>query len=863
MSEKALKKLAKQYHLKADQVRELLELLGDGYSAPYVLRYRKDLAANLDVDDLNELRQEERRLYNVEKERERILSKLEEQGVLTDDLRHQIESADTMSELIDYYVPYRPRKRSRSRHALGQGLAPLARAVFSQEEPLPLMSEAAQEYVDPEVGLDDVGDVLDGIFAIVCDWMAEEKSHRDKQRDVLHDKGKLVSKKSGRGKGRYRSEFRDYMSFSAPITKVHPYHVLCMMRGKRLKVLRYGVEPPLGQMCRESADLYLRGGAEQYNEIDVLFGETAEPPQHEALGELSGSEFLYWCIRQSLEQVLAPILVRELERQLRREAENLALDIIRRNLRSQLMRRPINDKRVLGFSPGLRMGCQIAVLDENGELLESATVYPHTPRNEKKEARETIARIVEEHDVSVAAIGEGTGSKESEKLLSQVIEESCPDLEFTVLSEDPAKEYAGSGQANRELPGMKKNMRVAVFLGRQMLDPLRELTKIKLRDLCSARYVQEVDGKVLNQTMRQVAEECVGAVGPDLNDAPASHLAYVPGLDYNKARQIVEHRDQKNGFKRRRHLREVDGIDQDLWRRSVGFVRLMDSDTPLDRTRIHPEHYVVAETMLKQMGFSSDDLTEEENREEITSRRGEVKFAELEKQFDVHYLALKDMLDELATPWPDPRMHQEGPVLRQRQLTFEDLEPLQVLYGTVRKVVDFGAFVDVGVSEDGLVHISELSDEFVHSPYDVVSVGDLVKVRVVEVDPERRRIALSMRSEEAARKAARRKARAREEKKKREEERQRREAKAAEVPDAELPSSVGQARSTVEQKSRRRQKLEEYGKKAREKAAAEKTGEEEPAEEEKKEEKKKPESMGDLLDKLDFASIEKRGEQSS
>ena len=862
MSEKALKKLAKQYHLKAEQIRELLDLLGEGYSAPYVLRYRKDLAANLGIDDLNELRQEERRLYNLEKERDRILSKLQEQGVLTEELRHQIESADTMSELIDYYVPYRPRKRSRSRHALAQGLAPLARAAFSQEDPLPLMSDAAEPYVDPEAGLEDIGDVLDGVFAIVCDWMAEEKSHRDKQRDVIHDKGKLVSKKSGRGKGRYRSEFRDYMSFSSPITKVHPYHVLCMMRGKRLKVLNYGVEPPLKQMCREAADLYLRGGSEQYNEIDVMFGQKSEPPHHEALGELSGADFLYWCIRQSLEQVLAPILVRELERRLRREAENLALDIIRRNLRSQLMRRPIQDTRVLGLSPGLRMGCQLAVLDENGKLLETTTIYPHTPRNEKEKSRETIARLVDEHDISVAAIGEGTGSKESEKLLSRVIEENCPDLKFTVLSEDPAKTYSGSSQANRELPGMKKNMRVAVFLARQMLDPLRELTKIKLRDLCSARYIQEVDGKVLNDTMRQVAEECVAAVGPDLNESPASFLAYVPGLDFNRARQIVQFRDEKDGFRRRRHLRDVPSIDDDTWRRSVGFVRLMESDTPLDRTRIHPQHYVVAETMLKQMGMSSDDLAEEEAREEIQNRRGEVKFAELEKQFDVHYLYLKDMLDELFLPWPDPRLEQEGPVLRQRQLTFEDLEPLQVLYGTVRKVVDFGAFVDVGVSEDGLVHISELSDEFVHSPYDVVSVGDLIKVRVVEVDPERRRIALSMRSEEAARKAAKRKARARKEKKKREEERRRREEKAAEVPDVELPSSVGQARSTVEQKSRRRQKLEEYGKKSREEAAAKKKGKEKPAEEEEAEKEEKPESMGDLLDKLQIASIEKRGEQS-
>lgn len=343
--------------------------------------------------------------------------------------------------------------------------------------------------------------------------------------------------------------------------------------------------------------------------------------------------------------------------------------------------------------------------------------------------------------------------------------------------------------------------------------------------------------------MREVAEECVALVGPDVNEAPVPLLSYVPGLDYNKARNIDEYRRQKDGIRRRRHLREVDGFDDDTWRRSVGFMRLKDSDTPLDNTRIHPEHYVVAETMLKQMGYTSDDLTDEEVRGEIKKSQGDVKFAALEKQFKIHYLLLKDILDQLSQRWPDPRLQYEGPVLRQKPLRFEDLEPLQVLYGTVRKVVDFGAFVDVGVSEDGLVHISELSDEYVESPYDVVSVGDLIKVRVVDVDTERRRIALSMRSEKEAKKAAKRKARAREQAKKREEEKKRRREKAKEVPEADLPSSVGQARKNVGKKSRRMQKLEDYGKEGEKKKGSkqQKTGRKE--EEEEKKEAEKPESM--------------------
>ncbi|MFP4176129.1 MAG: S1 RNA-binding domain-containing protein [Candidatus Brocadiia bacterium] len=861
MSEKALKKLASHYHLKVDQIRELLELLAKDYSAPYILRYRKDVAANLTVDDLHELRKEERRLYRLEKERKRIRSRLQDQDVLTDELEQNIESADSVSELIDYYVPYRPRKRARSRHALAQGLAPLAQSVLTQDERLPLMSEAAEDYVDPEVGLDGIGDVLDGVFHVVSDWMAEEKSHRDKQRDVLYSKGELVSKASGRGKGKHRNEFRDYMNFSTPVSDVHPYHVLCMMRGKRLNVLRYGVEPPIKRMFREAADLYLRGGAEQFNEIDVMFRETDEPPEGEDLGELSGPEFLYWCIRYSLTDTLAPILTRELEKRMRRDAEDLAVDIVRRNLRSRLMRRPVNDGPVMGVVSGLRTGCKIAVADQNGTVQEKVRVYPHTPRNEKEAAVETIRELVEKHDISRVAIGEGTATRQTEDLFAEIIQNHCPDLRFTVLDDEAADEYAGSNVANKELPGVRKAMRTAAFLARQIVDPLRELAKVDLRNLCRVRYAEDIDSKVLRETLEQLAEECVGLVGPDLNDASTPLLSHVPGLDRDSAHRIAEHRDKKGGFKRRRHVRDVEGIDEDQWRRSVGFVRLQDSDTPLDNTRIHPEHYVVAETMLKQLGVSSDDLDDEEVREDIANRRGEVKFAALEKQFDVHYLLLKDILDELVHPWPDPRMHQEERVFRQKPLRFDDLEPLQVLRGTVRKVVDFGAFVDVGVKEDGLVHISEMSDEFVHSPYDVLSVGDQIKVRVVEVDPERRRIALTMRSEEAAKKAAKRKAKAREEAEKREEERRRRKEKAKEVPDADLPSSVGQARSNVGKKSRRMQKLEQYGKEGQD---AKKSGEErkdEEAKSEDAEETKEEAESGDLLDKLQFASVEKRGEE--
>ncbi len=866
MSERAHKDLAKQYHLSVEQVRELMQLLSDEVSAPFILRYRKDLAANLSTDDLDALRREARRLETLERERRRLFRKLEEQGVLGEELGQKLNSAETTSELIDYYVPFRPRKRSRSRLAFAQGLEGLARQVFMQEDPIPLLSEAAAAYIDPEKGLTDVGEVLEGAFHIICDWMAEEKSHRDRQREVLRKQGALASwafKKSL--PRRLRGEFRDYLHFEAPLQDVHPYHVLCMMRGKRLKILNYGVRPSLAGMYRAAADLYLRGGAEQFNQIDVRFHETQGAPKGAALGELSGAEFLYWCIRISLTKALVPILTREVERQLRKKAEELGADIIKRNLRSQLMVRPLKGHRVLGISPGYRTGCKLAALDENGGVLETAIVYPHTPRFESDEAKAEIVALIQRHELDVAAIGEGTAWQETERLISEVISESCPEFRYAVVSEMGAQAYAGSSLANRELRGLSRPLQTAVALGRQLLDPLAELTKVGLRDLCSPRYVKEVEDSTLEKTLRRAAEECVAEVGPDLNSSPRSVLKYVPGLDSTTALEVVKYREQNGAFANRSRLREVPKVDEGIWRGAVGFVKVSESENPLDATRIHPDDYPVAVAILEQLGMSPEDLREKEGRAKIASKRGEVKFAELEKQFNVHYLYLKDMLDELANPWPDPRLNEDGPMLRRHELAFEDLEPGQTLYGTVRKVVGFGAFVDVGVSEDGLVHISELADEFVPSPYDVVSTGDLVKVRVVEVDAEKRRIALSMRSEGSRRVAPKGERTGRKRRPSRRLPVGTRQEGVAVAQKVSPKGGIRAPQSTLGKESWRVKKVAAFARKGRAEEKAPDSGGKEVAGRKRRQPEEKhrprPARLDELLDKLDFAAIERRGEQ--
>lgn len=864
MPEKALKKLAKRYHLSLEQLDELLQLLKAQDSPFYILRYRRDLAANLTTQDLDALREHYRESHNLEKEKSKILKKLQEQGTLTEELEQRMDSAETMRELLDYYVPYRPRKHSPSRQALSQGLEPLARSVVAQEEHIPLMSDAAAPFVDPEKGLETVGHVLNGVHHIICDWLAEEKAHRDRQRTLLRVHGNVVARGVGKAiPSRLRGEFKDYLHFEAKAKDIRPHQMLSLARGQRLRVLTYDIQPPLLAMCRAAAGHYMRGKAEEFDQIDAVFHDADPIPEGEALGELTGSEFLYFCVRQSLCDILAPILSKELERELSREAEELALKIVCRNLRSRLMARPLKDTRVLAVSPGYRTGCKLAALDETGGVLDSCIVYPHTPRLEKEEAKEKIVQLVQTHSLSVAAIADGTAFHETEALISEIIAETCSDLQYTVVGVTGIDTYVGGQLARAELPDLSADLQAAACVGRRLQDPLLELAKLSLRSLCTAQYAQDLNAAAFKRTLARVTEECVAEVGADVNTGPQMLLKYVPGLNAATATELVQYRAAKGPFRDRQAVRDVPKIDEDMCRRAVGFLKVTDSDNPLDVTRIHPDNYPVVMAVLEQLGMSLESLRTQEGRDEVKRRRGEINFADMEKRFSVHYLLIKDLLDELSDPWPDPRLKEKGPFLRQRQLTFEDLQPDQTLSGTVRKIVDFGVFVDVGLSEDGLVHISELSDEFVHTPYDVVSVGEQVNVRVIEVDPEKRRIALSMRAPGARKAPPKQKPTRRREGEYTRTERQ---------PSRPAPAGVSgrpvhRPQSTLGPESRRVQKVAAFRpvdkagarpemKKAQPRQDRTESTQEEPAAE------KAGGGLKDLLTKLEFAEIEKRGKAS-
>jgi uncharacterized protein len=861
MPERALKNVAAKYHLTVEQAKQILDLLDDGYSIPYVMRYHKELAAGLEPEGFYELVEERRRLEKLESRRRKILKKLEEREILTEDLAQKIENAQDMRELIDHYVPYRPRKRSRSRQALAQGLQPLATRILAQEEFIADVAAAAEPYVNPEVGLNAVTEVLEGVFHIVSDWVAEEKTHRDRQRQVFRQEADIVVTRSSRSlPGRMVREFKTYFEFRQKAAKLHPYHMLVILRGKRMKALQYRVEAPLPAMERAAAELYFAGGAAQLEQVQAEIG--TEPPgaDGEALKTLNSTEFLAACIHHSLTSILMDITARELEKDLCKDAEDLALSIIRRNVKAMLMAKPLK-RRLLGIHPGYRTGCNLAVLDEAGNLLETTTVYPHPPQNQVGQAKETLGRVIGEHSVGVIVIGDGTGAQETEALIADLIAELEADAQYTIIPEVGLEAHSASRSARSDMPDMAPGERCAVALCRRMQDPLGEFVRVNLRDLCPQPYVDDVNGGSLKKLLDRLIEECVCEVGVDANKSHYGMVRYICGLGPERALELVNFRETRGTFTDRQQIRMVPKVDQESYERAIGFIRVADSPNPLDRTRIHPRFYPVAQAICGQLEMEVSDLNTEEGRARAREQASQVQFADFEKQFGVHYLLLKDIVSELSNPWPDPRSEGQEPVLRKRRLTIDDLAPDTWYAGTVRNIVDFGVFVDLGIGEDGLVHISELSDGYVQSPYDVVCVGDVVRVRVLRVDHEKRRIALSMRSESAQRERPSRAPR------------RRREPTSAGRPERhiadvsvpeEKPTTVRAPRSTLGAESRRVQKAQ----------LAKKPGEGEPelspqpetaeqraqspdgAEREPEAEKA---DIGGLLGKLGLGSIERRG----
>ena len=710
--------IAKELSLGKAQVARTMALLDDGNTVPFVARYRKEQTGNLDEEQLRRILARTEYLRKLAARQETILSSIDAQGKLTDALRRRIERAATLQEAEDLYLPFKPKRRTRAMIARERGLEPLAAMMLEQRTTRGKPEQYASEYLGEEVPT--VEDALTGASDIVAETVAEDAEVRAHVRVAMLRDAVLVSKKLTKAEDS-QAKYRDFYEYAERLASIPPHRVLALNRGEREKVLRLAI-----QMDDDAITRWI--------ERRTVSNRRSVFTQH-----------LCAAIADAYRRLVLPAITRQVRRLRTEAAENRAISVFGTNLHNLLLQPPLLGIRVLGLDPGYRTGCKVAIVDETGKYLAQGTIYPHAPQKRWDESKRALAQLVDRYAIDVIAIGNGTASRETEQLAAELIAEGT-DISYVMASEAGASVYSASPLAAQELPDLDVSIRGAVSIARRMQDPLAELVKIEPRSIGVGLYQHDVDQKKLSTTLGVVVESAVNYVGVDVNTASASLLSYVSGLSPRVAGAIVAQRDTKGPFARRRDLLAVKGLGAKAYEQAAGFLRIRGGENPLDNTSIHPESYAACRKLL---GLLDADPNVADLSREVTSgwqrlRSKGQTVAGLAGQCGVGEPTMRDMLDDLAKPGRDPREDLPAPVLRQDVLKMEDLSEGMVLTGTVRNVVDFGAFVDIGVKQDGLVHVSQLADRFVRHPLDVVSVGDVVKVCVISVDLDRGRIGLSI-----------------------------------------------------------------------------------------------------------------------
>ncbi|MFM9965594.1 MAG: Tex-like N-terminal domain-containing protein [Planctomycetaceae bacterium] len=714
-----LARLAKELGHRLDQVRNVVELLDVGNTIPFITRYRKEKTGNLDEEQLRTIEQRVRSIRQLRERAAAILRLIEAQGKLTPQLRAEIESAETLKRLEDLYLPFKPKRQSRASAARERGLEPLAALIWAGASELTDLNVAAAPFVNPEKDLPSTVEVLQGAADILAENISETAALREICRQLAWRTGKFsgTPTKAGSESGQ---EYRDYFEFSESVSKIPPHRVLAINRGEKSGALRIKFEWD---------DAVVGQASEAYSRWD-------SHPQR---------EFLKSCLADALSRLIQPSLEREIRRELSDKAESQAIDVFARNLRSLLLQPPLRDQRVLAIDPGFRTGCKVAVLDEFGSLVVSDVVYVTGNAEKRASCSARLAELMRQHNCQVVVIGNGTACRETEDLVAEMIANELPEARYVIVNEAGASIYSTSNVAREEFPSLDATGRGTISIGRRLLDPLSELVKIEPQHIGVGMYQHDVGKKELKESLDRVVESCVNFVGVDLNSASASLLRRVSGLNQLIARRVVEWREQHGRFNSRRQLLDVPGLGEATFTQAAGFLKIGGGDEPLDGTWIHPESYAAANKVLERLGFDARSLMEaEQSREELRQRLGELQPESLAEELSVGLPTLKDILDALLRPGRDPRTDLPGPVFKQGILKLDDLQEGMELTGTVCNVVDFGAFVDVGLKDSGLVHISQLSASYVPSPHSLVSVGNVVTVWVLAVDKERKRVSLTM-----------------------------------------------------------------------------------------------------------------------
>ena len=709
-------KITEELGVKKWQVEAAVKLIDEGNTIPFIARYRKEATGTLDDEQLRKLYERLTYLRNLEEKKEQVLASIEEQGKLTEELKAKIVAAQTLVVVEDLYRPYRPKRRTRATIAKEKGLEPLASLITLQKAKEPL-EKLAEDYVNKEKGVETVKDALDGAKDILAEAVSDEAAYRSWIRKRTMQKGTLISTAKDE---KQESVYEMYYEFEEALSKLAGHRILALNRGEKEKFLTVKVEAPQDDILR-------------YLEKQII--RTDNPYTTPVLQEVA---------EDSYKRLIAPAIEREIRSELTEKAEDGAIEVFGKNLEQLLMQPSITGRTVLGWDPAFRTGCKLAVVDPTGKVIGTTVIYPTAPTTPKKiqASKDLLKKIIPKYHVSLISVGNGTASRESEQFIVELLKEIPEKVEYIIVNEAGASVYSASKLASEEFPNFDVGQRSAASIARRLQDPLAELVKIDPKSIGVGQYQHDMNQKKLSEALSGVVEDCVNKVGVDLNTASAPLLSYISGISSAIAKNIVVYREENGKFTNRKQLLKVAKLGPKAFEQCAGFMRIQDGDNPLDATSVHPESYAAAEELLKKQGFSVDDIKGGKLTGLSLTIRDKKRLAE---ELGIGEITLEDIVKELEKPGRDPRDEMPKPILRTDVLEMKDLTEGMVLKGTVRNVIDFGAFVDIGVHQDGLVHISELSDKkFVKHPLEVVSVGDIVDVKVLSVDLKKKRIQLTM-----------------------------------------------------------------------------------------------------------------------
>lgn len=711
--------IADELSVKYKQVENAVNLIDEGNTIPFIARYRKEVTGGLSDEQLRTLGDRLNYLRNLDERKEEVRKSIEEQGKMTEEIEKALQNAKILAEVEDIYRPYKQKKRTRATIAKEKGLEPLSEALINQDKNVSI-EELAKEFIDAEKGVETVEDAILGAKDIIAENISDNPNYRKEIKRYCYKDGIVSTESNAKDENEENQTYKMYFDFNEKVNRIPSHRILAINRAEKENAIKLKIQKPEENII-------------DFMERDIIKDKNSKY-----------AEILEDTVEDSFKRLIEPSVEREIRSDLTEKAEEKAIKVFGQNAKQLLLGAPLKGMTVMGFDPAYRTGCKIAVIDETGKVLATTTVYPTEPQNKIEEAKKELKELIKKYNINMIAIGNGTASRESEKFVADMISEIDNEVYYAIVSEAGASVYSASKLATEEYPDINVSLRGAISIARRLQDPLAELVKIDPKAIGVGQYQHDVNQKKLAESLSAVVEDAVNEVGVDVNTATPSLLSYVSGINKTIANNIVKYRDENGKFIERKELLKVPKLGKVAYQQCSGFIRIPDGKNPLEITAVHPESYEKAEQLLENIGYTKEDLRNQEKLKDIKVKLNSINLKEVSEKLEIGEMTLKDIVDELSKPGRDPRDEMPKPILRSDVLKFEDLREGMILNGTVRNVIDFGAFVDIGVKHDGLVHISELSEKFVKNPSDVVSIGDIVKVKVIGIDEKRQKVNLSM-----------------------------------------------------------------------------------------------------------------------